>query len=353
MDELARDLERLLDKASPDLPAEVRNKELKFHLMNTLPDKVSLQLKLLPPQTYAQTILKATELLLIYRCADKAEASIHQITKDERLDKLEAAVNQVSEQLTALSTQGQTLRATSHVKPPRTHRFKDIQCYNCRKRTFSEKLLEIGKRKRGHPYTLSRGCSPLSVNARTIDGLPVISQLTNTTKTACVSGKLNDHQVQVLLDSGASCSVMQAGHTPQTNLIEPSSITLINVDGRKLTPLGTTTAKLDLGIMTVNHTMIVVEKLSTPVILGCDFLTKHGIILDFNTGTFNTATSAQEGKIHLSPTHSCMLVLDDDHPEAMPSKATSSLPGTLDMPTGTILPSGKYCKTMPCYSKVT
>ena len=62
----------------------------------------------------------------------KAEASIHQITKDEWLDKLEAAVNQVSEQLTALSTwQGQTLRATSHAKPPRTHRFKDIQCYNC------------------------------------------------------------------------------------------------------------------------------------------------------------------------------------------------------------------------------
>ena len=85
--------------------------------------------------------------------------------------------------------------------------------------------------------------------------------------------------------------------------------------------------------MTVNHTLIVVEKLSTPVILGCDFLTKHGVILDFNTGTFNTATSAQEGKIHLSPTHSCMLLLDDDHPEAMPSKATSSLLGTLDMPT--------------------
>ena len=112
---------------------------------------------------------------------------------------------------------------------------------------------------------------------------------------------------------------MQAGHTPQTNLIEPSSITLINADGRKLTPLGTTNAKLDLGIMTVNH---IVEKLSTPVILGCDFLTKHGVILDFNTGTFSTATSVQEGKIHLSLTHSCMLVLDDEHPEAMPSKAT-------------------------------
>ena len=58
--------------------------------------KVLLQLKLLPTRTYAQTILKATELLLIYRHADKAEGHVQQITnsklKDEQLDKLEVAV---------------------------------------------------------------------------------------------------------------------------------------------------------------------------------------------------------------------------------------------------------------------
>ena len=81
VDELARDLECLLGKASPDLPAEEKNKELKFHLLNALPDKVPLQLKLLLPQMYALTFLKATELFLIYRCVDKAEMSIHQITK--------------------------------------------------------------------------------------------------------------------------------------------------------------------------------------------------------------------------------------------------------------------------------
>ena len=113
MDELARDLERLLDKASPNLPIEIRDRELKFHLMNTLPEKLSLQLKLLPTQTYVQTISKATELLLIYRRADKAEGYVQQITnsklKDEQLDKLEAAVQQVSEKLTGLSTQGRSL----------------------------------------------------------------------------------------------------------------------------------------------------------------------------------------------------------------------------------------------------
>ena len=60
-------------------------------------------------------------------------------------------------------------------------------------------------------------------------------------------------------DSGASYSVMQANHTLQTNLINPGPITLINAGGRKLTPLGTTTAMLVLGIIAVEHTLIVVR----------------------------------------------------------------------------------------------
>ena len=48
IDELARDLEKLLDQASPGLPADTREAELRFHLMNSLPDNVSFQLKLQP-----------------------------------------------------------------------------------------------------------------------------------------------------------------------------------------------------------------------------------------------------------------------------------------------------------------
>ena len=130
VDELARDLERLLDKASPGLPIEIRDRELKYHLMNALPEKISLQLKLLPTQTYTQTISKATELLLIYRRVDKAEGHIQRITnpKEERLDKIEAAVQQVSEQLTALLTQGRPPNTNLFPKPPRTRELKDMKC---------------------------------------------------------------------------------------------------------------------------------------------------------------------------------------------------------------------------------
>ena len=73
IDELARDIERLLDQASPGLPGDLKDKELKYHLMNALPEKVSFQLKLLPTQGYISTIAKATELLLIYQRAESRD----------------------------------------------------------------------------------------------------------------------------------------------------------------------------------------------------------------------------------------------------------------------------------------
>ena len=81
-------------------------------------------------------ISKATELLLIYRRVDKAEGHIQQITnpKEERLDKLDTAVQQISEQLTALSTQGRPPNTNLFPKSPRTRKLKDMECYNCGRR---------------------------------------------------------------------------------------------------------------------------------------------------------------------------------------------------------------------------
>ena len=41
INELAQDLERLLDQALPGLPDTIKDKELKFHLLSTLSDKLS------------------------------------------------------------------------------------------------------------------------------------------------------------------------------------------------------------------------------------------------------------------------------------------------------------------------
>jgi len=52
VDELTRNLEKFLDFATPGLPAAVRHSELRFHFIHSLPEQVSLQLKLQPKVNY-------------------------------------------------------------------------------------------------------------------------------------------------------------------------------------------------------------------------------------------------------------------------------------------------------------
>jgi len=66
IDKLARDFKHLLDRAYPVLPANVRDNELRFHPINSLPDNVVFQLQLLPKISFAETISKARELCFIY-----------------------------------------------------------------------------------------------------------------------------------------------------------------------------------------------------------------------------------------------------------------------------------------------
>ena len=105
IDEMAHCIERLLDKASPGLPANVRDSELQYHRINALPEKVSLQLKLLPQENYQNTISKARELLLIYgRSTGTEQVNRVQVNpSNEQLEKLEETLTLMTQQLAALS----------------------------------------------------------------------------------------------------------------------------------------------------------------------------------------------------------------------------------------------------------
>ena len=54
---------------------------------------------------------------------------------------------------------------------------------------------------------------------------------------------------------------------------------LVNAGGSDLAPLGTLVMKVSVGDIQTDHLFIVVDCLSVPVILGCDFLTRHGVVI--------------------------------------------------------------------------
>ena len=143
VDELARDIEKLLEQASPGLPNEVKNSELRFHLINSLPERVSLQLKIQPKVSYAETIAKARELRLIYKRTEGPEC-INQVQskqEDTRLQKLEETIQTISEQLTALNTSTRKLNSgvtrcftcgkPGHIARNCRARAQRIECFNC------------------------------------------------------------------------------------------------------------------------------------------------------------------------------------------------------------------------------
>ena len=126
--------------------------------------------------------------------------------------------------------------------------------------------------------------------------MPAVSEAKGPARVAYVRGRVNEHCVEMLLDLGASCSVMRKDYVSQQDLEPIGLLKLVNADGRSLNPVGTTSLKVDLGNLMAHQTFIVVEHLSALVILGCDFMTKQGLVMDFEQATFHSKVSRPRGK---------------------------------------------------------
>lgn len=73
---------------------EIRDSELRFHLINVLPENIAFQFKLLPKLEYGETIPKVREVLLIPQLTDNP---INQVDRrEERLERHKETIIQVS-----------------------------------------------------------------------------------------------------------------------------------------------------------------------------------------------------------------------------------------------------------------
>ena len=111
------------------------------------------------------------------------------------------------------------------------------------------------------------------MNTQPQEIVPALSDLLRT-KAAYTAGSAGNHNLDVLLDSEAWYSVIHKDYIPLKDVGSLISTKLMNTDA-DLVPLGTLVMKVRVGDIQTDHLFIAADCLSVPVILGCDFLTRH------------------------------------------------------------------------------
>jgi len=206
-------------------------------------------------------------------------------------------------------------------------------------RTCGRRLPVPGKQTRGCPDPSSRGHPQRPVSAHTVMHTPctnthvrIVPTLThNTNRVAHIRDMVNNRNTLMLLHSGASCSVISRPHATHAHVAPVHTTRLVNADGRDIAPCGVAAMTISPGKFSTAHTFVVVDHLSTPVILGCDFLMNHGYVLDFKRCTFHRAQTPED-VLQLLPTRTTQpphtITMNDECPEAIPTPCKHQLSHT-------------------------
>ena len=134
---------------------------------------------------------------------------------------------------------------------------------------------------------------PVLTSARMTEYIQTLACPHRRSVVAHVERKINNYPTLILLDSRASCSVISNKHISVEQLQPAEGIQLINADGRSVFPSGTAKANVCLGTLHTSHSFMVLNELSSMAILGCDFLMKHNMVIDFSQNvaySFTTPT---------------------------------------------------------------
>jgi len=74
--------------------------------------------------------------------------------------------------------------------------------------------------------------------------------------------------------------VISKEYAPSKDVDPLTPVKVVNADGSNLASRGTLVMKVSIGDLQTDHSFIALDQLSVPVILGCDFLMKHGVVID-------------------------------------------------------------------------
>ena len=99
--------------------------------------------------------------------------------------------------------------------------------------------------------------------------------------------------MDILLDSGSTVSLVRNSILPRTlgvKQLKPGDLQLVSAAGEPMPVVGQANVVVQVGQLSVEHPLVVVDSLISPVILGMDFLQQHGLVLDFASSPISVTT---------------------------------------------------------------
>jgi len=99
-----------------------------------------------------------------------------------------------------------------------------------------------------------------------------------------ILGKINDQYKLLLLDTGASRTVIHKDIIKFNNIINKNDIYLETANNSKLNVLGSTMIKIEIGPIIIDHEAIIIDNLCSTILLGLDFIKRVQTILNLKDG---------------------------------------------------------------------
>lgn len=130
--------------------------------------------------------------------------------------------------------------------------------------------------------------------------------------TANLSISLDGTDVTALVDTGADYSILSGNFAATLKKVTTPWMgpQIRTAGGHLVTPTGTCTSRVAVQGATYLATFVILEHCSRDVILGMDFLTENGAVIDLQSKAVCFST---ENAIHRDPDHPTALCILDDH----------------------------------------
>ena len=313
MAELGQDIRRLINLAYPKAPSDVRETLAKEQFMDALVNS-EMRLKQARPVDLNDAVRHAVELEAFYRAENKqlGLGAIQSATTCPQADSsgwreafstLQASVDSMTKAMSKLLDQQQNRpyyrpqASRQYSRPPNGSQKGDSQRPSQRPKCFichSDKHLKRDCPQRKNNVPEKKGQEPSQGKANVCG---------NFQAGLFIPAKLGDYQVDCLIDTGATLSLVSTkvwDTIKDRGSMDSFDSNIVSASGNKLNTLGKTRVCFEINNTSLAMDVVIAE-MDVDVILGLDFMIAHNVKVDVQDMAMNVngklSSLKQAGKI--------------------------------------------------------